>query len=509
MKRLGFVLGITVFCMGLGSVALGQDITSKLGNTSGATFTVEDSDGNDILVLEAKDQTTQSPNIIGGHDVNSVTSGVWGAVVGGGGRAAYPNTVTDHFGTVGGGAMNQAESYATVGGGGSNQASGHYATVGGGGSNTANNYYATVGGGGDNTAGNGYATVGGGDSNQANGGYSTIGGGQSNTAGSSNATIGGGELNAAGANATVGGGLENVAVGEYSTVGGGYGNQATAKYATIAGGGGNEGSGWHYENKVTDKWGTVGGGGKNQAGGDSSATDDASFATVGGGYRNKASGKYATVPGGNENTAAGDYSFAAGGNAKADHRGSFVWSDGSGATVESAENYAWYVRASGGVTFYTSADFLKWVHLPADGNSWSAGCDRANKENFAEVDKRETLEKLVAMPITEYNLKGQDASIIHFGPVAQDFAAVFGYGEEKLLINMMDAVGVAMASVQGLYQVVKEKDEEIRALKRSMARLHEETLAHTARNAALEDRLNRLEQALAPRMARAAPDVKP
>jgi len=81
-------------------------------------------------------------NVLAGQEGNSVTSGVLGGTVGGGGQKTYnfvthqttynPNKVTDNFGTVGGGRDNTAgndsgdlndASYATVGGGSTNTAS--------------------------------------------------------------------------------------------------------------------------------------------------------------------------------------------------------------------------------------------------------------------------------------------------------------------------------------------------------------------------------------------------
>ncbi|MBI4672115.1 MAG: hypothetical protein HY741_10675 [Chloroflexi bacterium] len=113
-----------------------------------------------------------SPNIIGGYKDNSVTSGAYGATVGGGGRNGSTNRVTDDYGTVGGGMNNQAGDNAgttsdTVG-----------ATVGGGASNTAGELYATVSGGGSNTASNAFATVGGGFVNSATGLVATVPGGE-------------------------------------------------------------------------------------------------------------------------------------------------------------------------------------------------------------------------------------------------------------------------------------------------------------------------------------------
>jgi len=127
-----------------------------------------------------------SPNVIGGYSDNSVTSGVVGATISGGGHApggdrVGHNTVTDNYGTIGGGGSNQAgdnagstddADYATVGGGDKNLASDYGATVGGGYSNDASGYGATVSGGGLNDASGAVAMVPGGFDNTAQGDYS-------------------------------------------------------------------------------------------------------------------------------------------------------------------------------------------------------------------------------------------------------------------------------------------------------------------------------------------------
>ncbi len=113
-------------------------------------------------------QNATSPNLIGGHNGNSVTSGIYGATIGGGGTSGATNRVTDNYGTVGGGLGNTA--------------SGVVSTIGGGESNTASTYHATVGGGLTNAAGGDASTVGGGWANSASGTYATVPGGSSNTA---------------------------------------------------------------------------------------------------------------------------------------------------------------------------------------------------------------------------------------------------------------------------------------------------------------------------------------
>jgi len=135
--------------------------------------------------LRAEPNAT-SPNVIGGYSDNSVIGGVVGATISGGGHApggdrVGQNTVTDNYGTIGGGGSNQAgdnagstsdADYATVGGGDKNLASDYGATVGGGYSNDASGYGATVSGGGLNDASGTVAMVPGGFDNTAQGDYS-------------------------------------------------------------------------------------------------------------------------------------------------------------------------------------------------------------------------------------------------------------------------------------------------------------------------------------------------
>ncbi len=90
--------------------------------------------------------------------------------------------------------------------------------------------------------------------------------------------------------------------------------------------------------------------------------------------------------------------------------------------------------------------------------------DRAVKENFNMVDRREILTRLANISVESWNYKFQNPNIRHIGPMAQDFASAFGVGEDDKHINMVDAFGVALASIQALYQMVQEKDAKITAL---------------------------------------------
>jgi len=249
-------------------------------------------------------------------------------------------------------------------------------------------------------------------------------------------------------------------------VGGYSGNTVTSGVCggTIGGGG--------YDanvNRVTDNYGTVGGGIDNQAGDDDGTPDNCNYTTVGGGQGNTASAIYATVPGGRENSAGGPYSFAAGRQAKAQHGGAFVWADNAFFDFASTRTNQFNVRARGGARFvsaiFTSGAPSAGVVLSSGGSSWSSLSDRNLKENFTPVDGQEILSRLAEIPISTWNYKAQDSAIRHIGPTAQDFRAAFGVGEDARRITTIDADGVALAAIQGLYQILQEKDAEIATLR--------------------------------------------
>ena len=157
----------------------------KLGGNSGTTPGTDFLGTTDNQALELQvngsralrlEPDATSPNVIGGFSGNSVTGGVVGATIGGGGLSAGTNRVTDDHGTVGGGLGNQAGDNAGT------TADRPYTTVGGGFKNTASGQLATVSGGANNTASSLNATVGGGTLNIASGVRATVAGGVFNTA---------------------------------------------------------------------------------------------------------------------------------------------------------------------------------------------------------------------------------------------------------------------------------------------------------------------------------------
>lgn len=361
---------------------------------------------------------------------------------------------------VGGSSANQALANVdggTIGGGGdlsgSNRLYDDFSAVLGGYNNSA--------GSNDSNEGSGpYAAVTGGNSNQANGTNSFVGAGSQNVAFAAGSAVVGGQSNFVDdTNASIGGGSGNYAGGVASVVGGGDYNEASGDASTIAGG---------SSNRV-----------------------DTSSGTVGGGALNHVFGAHGTIPGG-YNNAAWTHSFAAGHSAKATHQGSFVWADSTGGDFASTADNQVSIRAANGVRIRSSsnAQALAGVQLTAGSGSWSSLSDRASKEHFDEVDTAGVLDNIAELPLLTWNYKAQDDEIRHMGPVAQDFARLFGLGGDERRIDTVDADGVALAGIQALKRLL---DEQVEQNERQEARI----AALEAENLALDRRLDAIEAQLA------------
>jgi hypothetical protein len=454
-----------------------------LGTTDDATLEIRVNNRTALRIVP----NATSPNLVGGYSGNRVASGIVGAAIGGGGNEigaifTGPNQVFQNYGTVGGGSGNRAganggmtffQDHDTVGGGFGNIASGGFSTVGGGFENRTSGRWSAIAGGHRHIASEEFSTVGGGDRNLAAARETTISGGVVNTADGIGATISGGFRNrASGGYSVVSGGSENSADGFWSSALGGSQNRATGEASTVGGGQDHLANGFGAtiaggNVNFAGFLATVGGGQNNYATGD--------WSTVCGGNANSATGSFSMVAGGDRNAAVGEASFAAGRRAKALGNGAFVFADSNNFDFEYSNDNYYAVRCTGGATFVTGINGggvpTSGVFINAGGNAWSTKCDRESKTNYEDVDGNEILHRLDAIPIQTWNLKSQDPSIRHIGPVAQDFHAAFGVGEDNLHIGTVDADGVALAAIQGLYVLLKEKDKEISELKGRLERL--------------------------------------
>ena len=504
---------------------------------------------NGLRALRLEPNTNGAPNLIGGSPRNFVGAGVVGATIAGGGATnyggvAYTNSVLSDFGVVGGGRRNNIgvnARYSAIGGGQDNNiaANSTYATIAGGGFNDigTNSSYSAIGGGfGNNIATNStYATIAGGGFNDigTNARYSAIGGGYDNNiaVNSFSATIAGGLYNDIGTDSpysAIGGGYDNnIAVNSfsatiaggylndiatnsyYSAIGGGYDNNiaASSAHATIAGGYLNNiaasslspsiAGGGFNDIGINSHYSAIGGGRNNNiadsssyatiAGGDGNKIGvNSDYSAIGGGSANTIAdnAKYATIPGGYLNFATNS-AFAAGSEAKAKHQGAFVWGDSTVADIASTSANSVTMRAAGGYRLFSNSGATAGVSLAANGTAWAVISDRNVKKDFASVDARGILEKLAAMPITQWHYQWEDAvATPHLGPMAQDFKAAFYPGRDDKSITTQEADGVALAAIQGLNQKVEAGSQ------RSEARIQ----SLETENAELKQIVNELKQ---------------
>jgi hypothetical protein len=391
----------------------------RFGNeASGYEFPTSDGTTDQVLATDGSGQLSWATHSTTWMVTDSVlyTSNNWGIARGGADNALYGNrahTMVNLGVACTTGADGYNYQYATAGGGYMNSVSDDGVTVGGGVQNSASGYFATVGGGYQNSTSSPCATVGGGEQNSASRYCATVGGGEGNSASEYFATVGGG--------------AENSASGEFATVGGGAANSASSEGAT-----------------------------------------------VGGGQQNSASSYYATVPGGYDNTAGGRYSFAAGRRAKADSTGAFVWADSINTDFSSSAVNGFHVRASGGVYMYTSSDLSTGVYLASGSGTWASVSDSTLKRNIREVDYRDMVDKVMALPISRWSYKTQDESIEHVGPMAQDFHRLFGLGEDDKHLTALDLAGVSLAAIKDLNEINQEQQTQLESQADEIAALRDE-----------------------------------
>lgn len=202
------------------------------------------------------------------------------------------------------------------------------------------------------------------------------------------------------------------------------------------------------------------------------------------GTNTQAIGAYAFAGGANA-IARGTSSMAFGnGEALANAHGSFVWGDVSTSTkVVSDLPNQFIVRASGGFRFASNSAQSTGVYLLPGSNQFTQISDVNKKALFRDLDGEDVLRKVARLPIPEWSYTAQGPSIRHIGPMAQDFYAEFGLGEDPLGIGTLDGTGVALAGVKALEARTREMNETLRR----------ESDALKAELAALRDRLDRLE----------------
>jgi hypothetical protein len=126
----------------------------------------------------------------------------------------------------------------------------------------------------------------------------------------------------------------------------------------------------------------------------------------------------------------------------------FIWDDQADGPVEMSLSTAGNLATTGTIT---------------------PGSSRTIKQDFTPVDSREVLNKVASMPITSWAYI-KDPGTRHIGPMAEDFYGSFAVGGDKG-ISVTDSAGVSLAAIQGLNQIVQEKEKEITDLKARLEKI--------------------------------------
>ncbi len=99
--------------------------------------------------------------------------------------------------------------------------------------------------------------------------------------------------------------------------------------------------------------------------------------------------------------------------------------------------------------------------LTASGcNGCGPPSDRNLKANFSSVNSRFILDRLARLPIQTWSYKSEPG-VRHIGAMAQDFRAAFNFGVDDKTLSVVDAHGVEMAAIQGLYEQNRELARQV------------------------------------------------
>jgi len=92
--------------------------------------------------------------------------------------------------------------------------------------------------------------------------------------------------------------------------------------------------------------------------------------------------------------------------------------------------------------------------------------DRNQKKDIAPIDAAAILDKVSRLPISTWSYRQEPPAVRHLGPMAQDFRAAFGLGDDDRTYFAVDAQGVALAAIQALDGLVTAQKKEIDRLSR-------------------------------------------
>lgn len=149
-------------------------------------------------------------------------------------------------------------------------------------------------------------------------------------------------------------------------------------------------------------------------------------------------------------------------------RGNFLFGDSHDGNISTGgSDNQFRARFSGGYRLWSNADGDVGVGMDAGDNAWFSVSDRNLKESIIALNPLEFLNKIKKLDIFSWSYKGfEDKGIRNYGPMAQDFYALFGEDEHgiygnNISIKELDAASIFILGVQGSTKELEIQNKRI------------------------------------------------
>ncbi|ARZ72529.1 hypothetical protein SMD11_6953 [Streptomyces albireticuli] len=96
------------------------------------------------------------------------------------------------------------------------------------------------------------------------------------------------------------------------------------------------------------------------------------------------------------------------------------------------------------------------------------------------VNGHQVLEEVLRLPVSTWRYHWDPPDVRHLGPMAQDWHAAFGLGDNDVTISATDTNGVALVCIQALHRRIEDLTAQVETLREQVGRLDRPPLAETA-----------------------------
>jgi hypothetical protein len=95
------------------------------------------------------------------------------------------------------------------------------------------------------------------------------------------------------------------------------------------------------------------------------------------------------------------------------------------------------------------------------GGAWTNSSSAALEDNLTVPDEAEIVKAFEILPLYHYNSKSEPESVKHLTPVAEDFYAGFGLGNDDKALSPADLAAVQGVVIKNLLKRVKELESKL------------------------------------------------